>query len=143
MPSVGWQDSLAARLSTNILEGPHNSSIRQSGFRAFGEAPLPQRRRLDGSSSQAGPSHPDWNEMYTIEASSGDSMILTVSPTQLNVNVSDSEEADESQCITAFGQLSLDENQEVPYASIDAPIYSQNPGQISRESQWSPPPHAK
>ena len=87
VPTAEWQDRLAARLSKNILEGPHGSSTPQSGFRAFCGAPPPQRRRLDESGSEAGPSHPNWNEMYTMEASSGDSIILTVSSIQLNSSV--------------------------------------------------------
>ncbi|KAF8445677.1 fungal-specific transcription factor domain-containing protein [Boletus edulis BED1] len=87
MPTAEWQDRLAARLS----------STRQSPSRISTEAPLPQRRRLDESSPGADTSHPNWNEMYIMEASS------------------DSAETDEPQCATAFGQLSLDENQEVRY----------------------------
>ncbi|KAG8219586.1 hypothetical protein J3R82DRAFT_538 [Butyriboletus roseoflavus] len=117
MPTTEWQDRLAARLSRNVLEGPHSTSTQQSPSRAFDEAPLPQRRRLDESSSGAGPSHLNWNEMYTIEASSGILIISIVSkPINLTSGLSDSGETDESQCATPFGQLSLDENQEVPCA---------------------------
>ncbi|KAI9570337.1 fungal-specific transcription factor domain-containing protein [Boletus coccyginus] len=97
MPTTEWQDRLATHLSRNVMEGPHSTGTRQSPSRAFGGAPLPQRRRLDEHSSRADLSHPNWNEMYTMETSS------------------DSAEADESQCATAFGQLSLDENREVRY----------------------------
>ncbi|KAF8560118.1 hypothetical protein OG21DRAFT_1451878 [Imleria badia] len=97
MPTAEWQDRLAARLSRNTSEDPHNTSAQGSPSRTFGGAPLPRRRRLDESSPGADLSHPNWNDMYTLEASS------------------DSAETDESQCATAFGQLSLDENQEVRY----------------------------
>lgn len=86
VPTAEWQDCLAARLSKNA-EVPRGSCNQQSPLRAFGGAPLSQRRRLDGSSSEAGPNHPNWNEMYTMEASSGDSIILTVSSIQLNSSV--------------------------------------------------------
>lgn len=71
MPTSEWQDRLAARLSRHILEGSHSTSAQHSPSRSFDEAPLSQRRRLDESGSGAGPSHPNWNEMYTIEALSG------------------------------------------------------------------------
>lgn len=84
VPTAEWQDCLAARLSKNA-EVPRGSCNQQSPLRAFGGAPLSQRRRLDGSSSEAGPNHPNWNEMYTMEASSGNLIILIVSSIQLNV----------------------------------------------------------
>ncbi|KAG9314135.1 hypothetical protein JVU11DRAFT_4920 [Chiua virens] len=93
MPTAEWQDRLAAHLSRN--EDPN--SARQSPTRPYSGAPLAQRRRLEESSSAAGPSHPNWSEMYTMVASS------------------ESEETDGSQCATAFGELSLDEHQEVRY----------------------------
>ncbi|KAF9245870.1 fungal-specific transcription factor domain-containing protein [Melanogaster broomeanus] len=101
VPTSEWQDRLSARLSTAVVGGSSSASMRatpsQSPTRAFGGAPLPQRRRLDDPSSGAGPSQPDWNEMYTMEG------------------LSDSDDTDESQGATAFGQLSLDENQEVRF----------------------------
>ena len=72
MPTAEWQDRLAARLSRNIVEVPHSTIARQSPPRAVGGAPLPQRRRIDEPSSGADPSHPSWDEMYTMDASSGD-----------------------------------------------------------------------
>ena len=78
-PTTEWQDRLAARLSRNTLEGPHNAGARQSPSHAFGGAPLPQRRRLDESSSGPDLTHPNWNEMYTMETLSGDLPILMVS----------------------------------------------------------------
>ncbi|KAF9225551.1 hypothetical protein BS17DRAFT_751446 [Gyrodon lividus] len=100
VPTAEWQDRLSARLSRTVVGIPSSASMHaapsQSPNRAFGGAPLPQRRRLDDSSFGMGPSQPDWNEMYTME-------------------LSDSDDTDESQGATAFGQLSLDENQEVRY----------------------------
>jgi hypothetical protein len=64
---------------------PRSTSARQSPPRAFGGAPLPQRRRLDEPSSGADLSHPSWDEMYTMDASSGDFLISMVSKSiQLN-----------------------------------------------------------
>ena len=146
MPTAEWQDRLAARLSRNVLDDPHSTGTgtQQSASRAFGEAPLPRRRRLDGSSPTADLSQPNWNDMYTMEASSGNLTFLILSKIiQLKSCVSDSAETDESQCATAFGQLSLDENQEVGCASIDVLVYSPNPVPVSWESLWTPPPHWK
>lgn len=84
MPTAEWQDRLAARLSRNISEGPRSTQLSPS--RAYGEAPLTQRRRLDESSSGAGPSYPNWNKMYIMETSSGNSIISIASLTiQRNV----------------------------------------------------------
>ena len=86
MPTAEWQDRLAARLSRNISEGPRSTSAHGSPSRAFGGAPLPQRRRLDESSPGVDESHPNWNEMYTLEASSGNSIFSVMSKcTQLDI----------------------------------------------------------
>ncbi|KIJ66200.1 hypothetical protein HYDPIDRAFT_26571 [Hydnomerulius pinastri MD-312] len=101
VPTTEWQDRLSARLTRSTAGGPSNPAMRagpsQSPTRSFGGAPLPQRRRLDDPLSSGVPGQPDWNDMYTMEA------------------LSDSEDTDESSGATAFGQLSLDENQEVRY----------------------------
>ena len=143
MPTPEWQDQLAARLSRNTVED-HCTGSQQSPSRASSGAPLPQRRRLDDSSIRADLSHPNWNEMYIMEASSGGlSFRWRSSSVTLTSSASDSADTDESQCATAFGQLSLDENREVRYTSIDTFVYSRSPGPVSRESLWSPLPYSK
>jgi len=50
----------------------------------------------------------------------------------------DSDDLDESRAITAFGQLSLDENQEVILLNLGTPIRrSSFPGAISWEGKWA------
>ncbi|KAF8846123.1 hypothetical protein BDN67DRAFT_1064611 [Paxillus ammoniavirescens] len=109
VPTAEWQDRLSARLSKAVVGDISSTSMQiapsQSSNRTFGGAPLPQRRRLDDPNSGAGPSQPDWNEMYTMEG------------------LSDSDDTDESQGATAFGQLSLDENQEVRFHSKAAGLH--------------------
>lgn len=86
MPTTEWQDRLATHLSKNIMEGrPHSTGAQQSPSRAFGGAPLPQRRRLDGSSSGVDLRHPNWNEMYTIGTSSG-ILIISMASKSLQLN---------------------------------------------------------
>lgn len=93
IPTSEWQDRLSASLTRDPV-GHHGPS---TAYNLTG-APLQQRRRLDVPSTSRSPHQPNWNEMYTMDA------------------LSDSESADESNIPdTAFGQLSLDENQEVRY----------------------------
>lgn len=92
IPTSEWQDRLSASLTRGAV-GHHGLSPAYN----INGAPLQQRRRLDVPST-SGPRQPNWNEMYTMDA------------------LSDSEGTDESTGPdTAFGQLSLDENQEVRY----------------------------
>ena len=58
------------------------------------------------------PNQLNWNEMYTMEGSSGNALsVMGFFPKMRRI--ADSDDLDESRAITAFGQLSLDENQEV------------------------------
>lgn len=75
-PTAEWQDRLAARLCKNG-SGDSAGTQQQSPSRALGGAPLPQRRRLDESSSAVDPISPNWNDMYTMEVSSGEFLICT------------------------------------------------------------------
>lgn len=55
-----------------------------------------------------------------------------------------SDDLDESRAITAFGQLSLDENQEVILLHLDTLIRpSPLPGTISWEGKWASSPVEK
>ncbi|KAG1757862.1 fungal-specific transcription factor domain-containing protein [Suillus lakei] len=93
IPTSEWQD----RLSASLTRGPVSRHGVSPAYNLSG-APLQQRRRLDVPPSSSGPHQPNWNEMYTMDA------------------LSDSDGTDESNGPgTAFGQLSLDENQEVRY----------------------------
>ncbi|KAG2045142.1 fungal-specific transcription factor domain-containing protein [Suillus americanus] len=93
IPTSEWQD----RLSASLTRGPVGLHGVSPAYNPSG-APLQQRRRLDVPSTSSGPHQPNWNEMYTMDA------------------LSDSEGTDEPNGPdTAFGQLSLDENQEVRY----------------------------
>ncbi|KAG2075201.1 hypothetical protein BDR04DRAFT_1092068 [Suillus decipiens] len=94
IPSSEWQD----RLSASLTRGPVGHHHGVSPAYNLSGAPSPQRRRLDVPSASSGPHQPNWNQMYTMDA------------------LSDSEGTDESNGLdTAFGQLSLDENQEIRY----------------------------
>ncbi|KAH7910437.1 fungal-specific transcription factor domain-containing protein [Hygrophoropsis aurantiaca] len=101
-PTMDWQDRLSARL-THSRGNPSNS--RSSNVPSSSPthdptgAPFSQRRRYN-IPSEPGTSQeqPNWGQMYTLDASS------------------ESEDTDDSGGPSAaFGQLSLDENQEVRY----------------------------
>jgi len=67
IPTSEWQDRLAARLARGHA-GHHSVSptYHLSG------APLQQRRRLDTPSASSSTRQPNWNEMYTMDALSGE-----------------------------------------------------------------------
>ncbi|OAX40867.1 hypothetical protein K503DRAFT_567355 [Rhizopogon vinicolor AM-OR11-026] len=94
IPTSEWQDRLSAHLARGHA-GHHSVSPSYN----LSGASLKQRRRLDTPSTSSSSSHqPNWNEMYTMD------------------KLSDTDGSNESDGPdTAFGQLSLDENQEVRY----------------------------
>ncbi|KAG1871132.1 fungal-specific transcription factor domain-containing protein [Suillus tomentosus] len=93
IPTSEWQDRLSASLTRGHV-GHHGVPPAHN----LSGPPMQQRRRLDVPSTSSGPHQLNWNDMYTMDA------------------LSESEGTDESNVPdTAFGQLSLDENQEVRY----------------------------
>ncbi|KAI6047865.1 fungal-specific transcription factor domain-containing protein [Pisolithus marmoratus] len=86
-PTTDWQDRLTARLTGSALDKEGVNMLSHSPSLLFGRGQL----------LPPTPHQPNWNEMYTIEG------------------LSDSDDVDESRATTAFGQLSLDENQEIRY----------------------------
>ncbi|KAG0702716.1 fungal-specific transcription factor domain-containing protein [Suillus ampliporus] len=91
IPTSEWQDRLSASLTRGHV-GLHGVSPTYN----LSGPPLQQRRRLDIPSTSSSPHQPNWHEMYTMDA---------LSDSTDDLNGPD----------TAFGQLSLDENQEVRY----------------------------
>lgn len=91
-PTTEWQDRLTARLSKSTHDQEKSGLPRSSNG-----GHVAQRRRTEESTTIPNPEQLNWNEMYTME------------------EFTDSDDLDESRAITAFGQLSLDENQEVRY----------------------------
>ncbi|KAF9074901.1 fungal-specific transcription factor domain-containing protein [Rhodocollybia butyracea] len=88
IPTQDWQDNLATRLCSS---GPSQSYNLPASSTSDG--PATQRRRLDSPTDPQG--HPNWNDMYTFDAQSGD------------------EKSDE--ITEGMGELSLTENQEIRY----------------------------
>ncbi|KAJ4485754.1 fungal-specific transcription factor domain-containing protein [Lentinula aciculospora] len=89
VPTQEWQENLAARLCSS---GPSSSVYVTSA--SSSEEPATQRRRLDSTPTDS-QGHPDWKDMYTLEA------------------LSDNEECDG--IAEGMGELSLTENQEIRY----------------------------
>ncbi|KAH7923243.1 hypothetical protein BV22DRAFT_1093249 [Leucogyrophana mollusca] len=103
-PTMDWQDRLSARLSHSQHGHPTmtpHSADASSGSPTHDHTgvPLLQRRRYNFSAgTELSQGQPNWGQMYTMDA------------------LSDSEDTDDSRGPSAaFGQLSLDENQEVRY----------------------------
>ncbi|KAG5647712.1 hypothetical protein DXG03_008435 [Asterophora parasitica] len=82
IPTKEWQDNLSSQLASN-------SKLSSSSYDA---STFPRRRRLESITGDVH-SHPNWNEMYTI----------------------DTEEEEFQDATDGIGELSLDENQEVRY----------------------------
>ncbi|KAI6120679.1 fungal-specific transcription factor domain-containing protein [Pisolithus croceorrhizus] len=96
-PTTDWQDRLTARLTRSALNTEGTSRLSQSPSFPSDMGPVMRRARVDEPVIAPTPRQPNWNEMYTMEA------------------LSESDDVDESRATTAFGQLSLDENQEIRY----------------------------
>ncbi|KAJ3731980.1 fungal-specific transcription factor domain-containing protein [Lentinula guzmanii] len=90
VPTQEWQDNLAARLSSS----GSSSSLYSVTSASSPDGPASQKRRLDSTPTDS-QGHPDWNDMYTLEA------------------LSDNEECDG--IAEGMGELSLTENQEIRY----------------------------
>ncbi|KAJ6503261.1 fungal-specific transcription factor domain-containing protein [Mycena vitilis] len=86
VPTREWQDNLSTRLASASASGSRAPSFDISG------APLPQRRRLNGSTANA-PTQPDWKDMYTLEGS----------------------DHEDREAVEGIGALSLDEHSEVRF----------------------------
>ncbi|KAI6136403.1 fungal-specific transcription factor domain-containing protein [Pisolithus sp. B1] len=87
-PTTDWQDPLNTEGTSRLSQSPSFPSDM---------GPVMRRARVDEPVIAPTPRQPNWNEMYTMEA------------------LSESDDVDESRATTAFGQLSLDENQEIRY----------------------------
>ncbi|KAL4070710.1 fungal-specific transcription factor domain-containing protein [Scleroderma citrinum] len=96
VPTTDWQDRLTARLCKSTHD-QEQSRVSHSPSLSSNGGHVAQRRRVDEPTATQNLDQLNWNEMYTIEG------------------FSDSDDMDESRATTAFGQLSLDENQEVRY----------------------------
>ncbi|KAJ3793146.1 fungal-specific transcription factor domain-containing protein [Lentinula aff. detonsa] len=90
VPTQEWQDNLAARLCSS----GSSSSLYSVTSASSPDGPVIQKRRLDSTPTDS-QGHPDWNDMYTLEA------------------LSDNEECDG--IAEGMGELSLTENQEIRY----------------------------
>ncbi|KAJ4002275.1 fungal-specific transcription factor domain-containing protein [Lentinula boryana] len=90
VPTQEWQDNLAARLCSS----GSSSSLYSVTSASSPDGPATQKRRLDSTPTDS-QGHPDWNDMYTLEA------------------LSDNEECDG--IAEGMGELSLTENQEIRY----------------------------
>ena len=112
-PTTEWQDRLAGRLDASRaslvatlghdLARSKSDSHNSPGTRSTSDASdhLPQRRRLDADFLGFGVDQPNWDAMYTMDASSGD------------------DRGTDDGC-AAFGQLSLDEHREVSFILVYA-----------------------
>ncbi|KAF8832025.1 hypothetical protein HHX47_DHR1001015 [Lentinula edodes] len=90
VPTQEWQDNLAVRLCSS----GSSSSTYSVTSASSPDGPAAQRRRLDSTPTDS-QGHPDWNDMYTLEA------------------LSDNEESDG--ITEGMGELSVTENQEIRY----------------------------
>lgn len=67
VPTQEWQDNLAVRLCSS----GSSSSTYSVTSASSPDGPAAQRRRLDSTPTDS-QGHPDWNDMYTLEALSGE-----------------------------------------------------------------------
>lgn len=68
VPTQEWQNNLARSLCSSASSSSPPYYTRMS---PLSDEPAPRRRRLDTAPNDSR-GHPDWNEMYTLEALSGE-----------------------------------------------------------------------
>ncbi|KAG6332065.1 hypothetical protein ID866_7019 [Astraeus odoratus] len=111
MPSAEWQDRLTTLLTKSTRE--QGKINKPAPPRTSQGGPVTQRRRLDEHVTIPSPVQVNWNEMYTLDRLSGEPTNIGHGIVANSLTYPDSDDVDESRAITAFGQLSVDENQEV------------------------------
>ncbi|KAJ3895160.1 fungal-specific transcription factor domain-containing protein [Lentinula edodes] len=107
VPTQEWQDNLAVRLCSS----GSSSSTYSVTSASSPDGPAAQRRRLDSTPTDS-QGHPDWNDMYTLEALSGERDVRHDAFTN-SLHPSDNEESDG--ITEGMGELSVTENQEIRY----------------------------
>jgi hypothetical protein len=145
LPTAEWQSRLSRRLAVNAplatSSAGHANSFHSSPTFDMSGIPFSRRRRLD-SSPLGDRKHTqlDWNEMYDMDGLTGEDLCPVLWVSLLTHETDDSEGDISEDTSGGIGQLSLDENQQVwpTISTCRARELTDSPGQIPRESQWTP-----